>query len=1022
NFRMNDVLTSFAAGLLYGTDYRPNGDSIASRRLDLISPRCLDPFVEACLDPQYPLAIVVLDGVWAARENPLEARLVAQLVTGLRSTLQDAAGELFTDDRRFFHEGVFLVSPHRAQIRLIQRELRRARMWQTPPFVDTVDKMQGQEAEAVIVSYGVSDPEFAAQEAEFIYGLNRLNVAVTRARSKCVVFLPRTLLEASPQILDCPQAVRGLAYMRELVAAVARAGRPQTFELDEGARAVVYRASACFQSDASDGAIAFQADERQRELVDDTLDVQPTAQHANTSDAASHDDAEIGVTAMPKKRGRKPRAKPADVSRQTAAITAETPSTYETQTGRRKTRSVKSEAKKRPESSDAVPLLLARLNDPQRAAALHGDDPLLIIAGAGTGKTTTLVHRVAHLISQGAAAHRMLLLTFTRRAAAQMLDRVSGVLRQQDVSRNVWGGTFHGVGARLLRIHGPQIGLDARFTIYDRGDAESLMATVCQELELGKGDKKFPKKGTCMSVHSFSVNAGLTSQEAIERQFSNLKKYAVPLERLFTAYAERKAQLHVFDYDDLLVKWCELLEDKRTGAKIRDRFDYVLVDEYQDTNRLQSRLLKGLCPDGRGLTVVGDDAQSIYAFRAATIRNILDFPDQFPGARTVTLEQNYRSTSPILDASNRVIADASERFTKDLWSERPAGSPPQLITCEDEHDQVEFVVKRILEHRGKGVPLSQQAILFRSAHHSILLEAELARWGLAFVKYGGLKFVEAAHVKDLLSFLRLAENPRDRISGQRALTLLPGIGPKKADQLLQLLTGSEGNFDAWIEAKPPAAAADDWPPLVSLLRHLVQEGSSDPRGQIQSVLAFYQPILEGRYDNASQRLKDLEELEQVAGRYEIRAEMLSELALDPPEDDEDQAGSGDRLVLSTMHSAKGLEWQVVYVLHASDGKIPHERSFLDPEQLEEERRMFYVAMTRAADWLYICHPRRQASGYGTGWLGDTYEQTTLTRFIPKDAKRHFQCQTARSFRPPADVGDATPAKSTPKRKRRAAKK
>jgi DNA helicase II / ATP-dependent DNA helicase PcrA len=298
-------------------------------------------------------------------------------------------------------------------------------------------------------------------------------------------------------------------------------------------------------------------------------------------------------------------------------------------------------------------------------------------------------------------------------------------------------------------------------------------------------------------------------------------------------------------------------------------------------------------------------------------------------------------------------------------------------------------------------------VLFRSAHHSILLEAELARQGLAFVKYGGMKFVEAAHVKDLTSFLRLAENPRDRVAGQRVLTLLPGIGPKKADQLQQLVIAADGRFDAWSGAKPPAAAAGDWPQLVSLLEHLVQVGSQDPAQQIQSVLTFYQPILEGTYDNASLRLKDLDELQQLARRYEDRAELLSELALDPPE--EDQPDGGDRLILSTMHSAKGLEWRAVYVLHASDGKIPHERSFPDPEQLEEERRMFYVAMTRAADWLYVCHPRRQASGYGNGWLGDTYETTTLTRFIGTDAKRKFQCQTARNFRRPTEQGDEAPA-------------
>jgi DNA helicase-2/ATP-dependent DNA helicase PcrA len=645
------------------------------------------------------------------------------------------------------------------------------------------------------------------------------------------------------------------------------------------------------------------------------------------------------------------------------------------------------------------------LNEPQRTAATHGHEPLLIIAGAGTGKTTTLVHRVAYLISQGIPAQRLLLLTFTRRAAAEMLQRVSDLLDQQNVRRNVWGGTFHGVGARLLRIYGAELGVDPRFTIHDRSDSESLIGTVCQELELAKQDKKFPKKGTCMAVHSYMVNAGATLDDTLASQFPALQHFADPLRRLFAGYGERKAALNVLDYDDLLVQWCRLLEDERTGERVRRRFDCVLVDEYQDTNRLQARLLKGLCPDGRGLTVVGDDAQSIYSFRAATIRNILDFPQDFPGTRVVTLEQNYRSTEPILTASNRVIAEARERFTKDLWSQRSSGPPPQLIACADEHDQVDFVVGRILEHRRRGVPLAQQAVLFRSAHHSILLEAELARHDLPFVKYGGLKFVEAAHVKDLLSLLRLAENPRDPVAGQRVLTLLPGIGPKKAEQL-QRLIAAKGRFDPWTGAKPPAAARDDWPQLVSLLQHLAQDATGDVAGQIRSALTFYQPLLEDRYDNVPQRLQDLEELVQLAGRFEDRTSLLAELALDPPDDTEtlppDEAEQ-DRLVLSTLHSAKGLEWKVVYVLHATDGKIPHERSLLHAEQVEEERRMFYVALTRAADWLYVCYPRRESSGYGNRWLGSgVYETTTLTRFLTKSAQRAFQAQSAGSFQPPPD--------------------
>jgi len=970
NFRMNDVLTSFAAGLLYGGDYHPFDGEVASRRLALSAQRSFDPFVEACLDPACPLTIVILDGVWAARENQLEAELVAKLVNGLRSTLQADDGKLYASDDEFFRHGVFLVSPHRAQIRLIERELRRGRMWQHPPFVDTVDKMQGQEADAVIVSYGVSDPEFAVQEAEFIYGLNRLNVAVTRARSKCVLFLPRPLLDASPQVWDRPEAIRGLSYMRDLVAAASRCGDTHSFELEEGATAEIVRVSHCFTAAGPEAGAKFSGDEQLRQFVDE-----PEASSQNVKDKNSMRAKTKTKTKSAKKSNAKVTAKKA--ARPKAAA----------------------KKKKTAEPPANVPPLLVKLNEQQRSAAMHGSDPLLIIAGAGTGKTTALVHRVAHLISQGVPAQRILLLTFTRRSANEMLQRVADVLRKQDVRRNVWGGTFHGVGTRLLRMFGKHVGIDPRFTIHDRGDAESLMQAICQELNLAKGDKKFPKKGTCMSIHSYMVNAELPLDETLEQQFPAQKKYAKELEKLFAAYTKRKRELNVFDYDDLLLKWCELLEHEQTGPLIRERFDCVLVDEYQDTNTLQSRLLRQLRPDGRGLTVVGDDAQSIYSFRAATVRNILDFPKQFPGTETIALEQNYRSVSPILNASNSVISHARERYTKDLWSDREGGLPPQLITCYDEHEQVDFMVQRIQDHRRQGVPLSQQAVLFRSAHHSILLEAELAQEAIAYVKYGGLKFVESAHVKDLMSFLRLAENPRDRVAGQRVLTLLSGVGPKKAMQLQRQLNEAGGDFAAWSEAKPPAKAAEDWPQMVSLLQYLAEQADGDLAMQIQSVLTFYEPLMEGRYDNLPQRLSDLEQLKEVAGRFENRAEMLAELALDPPDgaealpDDADH----DRLILSTMHSAKGLEWKVVYVIHASDGKIPHERSIAKAEQLEEERRMFYVAMTRAADWLYVCHPRRQRASYGS-YFDDAYEQTELSRFITKSAKPLFDQQNASSFR------------------------
>ncbi|MCU0872326.1 MAG: UvrD-helicase domain-containing protein, partial [Pirellulaceae bacterium] len=876
NFRMNDVLTSFSGGLLYGPAYRSFDRSVAERRLNLLPERCLDPFVEACLDPAFPLVFVVLDGVWAARENPPEAQLAAQLVAGLRSTLRHADGKLFGDDGAFFRDGVFVVSPHRAQIRAIQRELRRQRRWQSPPLVDTVDKMQGREADAVIVSYGVSDPEFAAEEAEFIYGLNRLNVAVTRARAKCVVCLPRPLLDAPPQVLDLPEAARGLAFMRELVQAVSRGGEALTFDLEDGVRATVYRARECYQRPAAIPRISQPSDE---------LEPVPTAWQEPKALAV---------------------IEPYSITLERVTVELPTPETFTAaETATRYRRPGRGRKKIQPAADAGLPpaerpepepdSLLARLNDPQREAASHGLEPLLIIAGAGTGKTTTLVYRVARLISQGMPPERILLLTFTRRAAAQMVERVAAVLRDADVDRSVWGGTFHGTGTRLLRQYGKAIGIHPRFTIHDQGDAEDLMGALCRELDLGKDDKQFPKKRTCLAIHSYGMNAELPLDQVLDSQYPQYQGYAEVLHRLFAAYAERKAQLNVFDYDDLLLKWCDLLDHEEAGPAIRKRFDCVLVDEYQDTNRLQSRLLQSLCPDGRGLTVVGDDAQSIYSFRAATVRNIMDFPKQFPGTRIVTLEQNYRSTQPILEATNLVIAQASERYTKELWSSRADGPQPQLITCEDEHEQVEFVVGRILEHRKAGIPLSQQAVLFRASHHSIQLESQLAKLGLQFVKYGGLKFVEAAHVKDVLSVLRLAENPRDTVAGARALCLLPGVGPKKAEELLHGLSAADGRFDVWREAKIPAKSKDAWPGFVALMSSLASDGSEgDLRAQVRRALKFYQPILEQNYDNPTQRMLDLEELEQLAAQATDRATLLADLTVDPPVSGADFGSGEDR--------------------------------------------------------------------------------------------------------------------------------
>jgi len=634
--------------------------------------------------------------------------------------------------------------------------------------------------------------------------------------------------------------------------------------------------------------------------------------------------------------------------------------------------------------------LLRPLNPAQRQAASHDASPLLIVAGAGTGKTATLAHRVAYLIATGTDPGKILLLTFTRRASSEMLRRVDSLLSESDIQLRrgssaggtVWGGTFHAVAVRLLRLHGREIGLDPEFTILDRGDAEDLMHACRTELSLGSGRRRFPQKGTCMDIYSRCVNAREPLAEVLATRFPWCKDDAEDLARLFDAYTDRKEVQHVLDYDDLLVFWHALL-GSAAGDAVRARFEHVLVDEYQDTNVLQAEILSLLRPGGLGLTAVGDDAQAIYSFRAATVRNILEFEQRFPATSVVTLEQNYRSSAPILTATNALIAQAQERRDKALYTERVGGARPVLARCRDEAEQCDYVIERVLEQREGGTLLKQQAVLFRAAHHSAALEIELSARNVPFVKYGGLRFVEMAHIKDLAAFLRLAENPRDETAGIRVLTLLPGIGPKSAQGLMRTLAGCGGDFEAWVGWSAPESAAGAWPDFVTLMRGLAGAREGELPEQIHAARSFYLPLLRMHYDNADARARDLEQVEALASRYPDRQRLLAELALDPPAYTQDLAGppllDEDYLVLSTMHSAKGLEFDTVYVIHAADGNIPSDMATGSPEEIAEERRLFYVACTRARNDLYVTYPLR----YYTQPFGrsDTHGFAQRSRFI-----------------------------------------
>jgi DNA helicase-2/ATP-dependent DNA helicase PcrA len=665
---------------------------------------------------------------------------------------------------------------------------------------------------------------------------------------------------------------------------------------------------------------------------------------------------------------------------------------------------------------------LDKLNPDQRRAVEYGigvrtsetSGPLLIIAGAGSGKTNTLAHRVAHLIVNDVDPRRILLLTFSRRAAAEMtrrVERITGAVVGSALSTAAlaWCGTFHSIGARLLREHADQIGVSPSFTIHDRQDAADLMNLVRHELGLSKTERRFPTKGTCVAIYSRVVNAATPLEEVLVTSFPWCSGWHDELRMLFAGYVEAKQRQNVLDYDDLLLYWAQMMAEPMIAGDVSSRFDHVLVDEYQDTNRLQASILLGLKPNGFGLTVVGDDAQSIYSFRAATVRNILDFPHQFtPNAAVITLERNYRSTQPILAASNAVIELASERFSKTLWSERCSHQLPYLVAVRDEADQARYVVKRVLENRETGIALKAQAVLFRASHHSDVLEVELKRRNIPFVKFGGLKFLDAAHVKDVLAFLRWVENPRDRVAGFRVIQLLPGVGPATAARILDAMTVADP-IAVLVDTPTPPRATDDWRRFIELVHRLSRRVVGWP-AELASVRLWYEPHLERIHDDAHVRLADLVQLEQIAAGYSSRERFLTELTLDPPEATSSEAGTPlldeDYLILSTIHSAKGQEWGAVFVLNAVDGCIPSDLGVGTTEEIEEERRLLYVAMTRAKDQLHVMVPQRFYVHQQTS-NGDRHVYASRTRFLPTSTLALFESYAW----PGSPTGDSTAARA-----------
>jgi len=592
------------------------------------------------------------------------------------------------------------------------------------------------------------------------------------------------------------------------------------------------------------------------------------------------------------------------------------------------------------------------LNKAQLEAVESINGPYLVIAGAGSGKTRVLVHRVAYLVEQGASPDQILLLTFTRRAAEEMLRRASLLLDER--CKKVSGGTFHSFANMILRKYAKLLEISNNFTILDQADAEDAVNLVRLQSGYHKSEKRFPRKHAILEVISKSVNKSEDIADVLYDEYPQFMEFAEEIKKIRQEYNKYKRQKSLLDYDDLLVFLKHLLskhEDVR--ASLSARYKYIMVDEYQDTNKLQAHIACLLAADHANIMVVGDDAQSIYSFRGANFKNIIDFPKIFKNTRIITLEENYRSTQPILTLANAVINQAKEKFEKHLYTKKKEGNMPVFIDCPDENSQSRFVADKILELREEGVALREIAVLFRSGWHSNDLEIELASRNIPFAKYGGQKFVEAAHIKDLLSYLRIAYNGLDQVSWLRALLLIPKIGPKTATKIIETVIDDTKGKE-WLSKNGELSR------LLELLKSVDCQRDA-PAKIIERFLSYYQPLLKIKYDDFNKRLNDLDSLLRIADRYKTTEQFLADMALEPPERSLVEAGKRDKddapLTLSTIHSAKGLEWHTVFLIYVAEGHLPSYLSLETDEEIEEERRLFYVAATRAKANLFLLKPR-----------------------------------------------------------------
>jgi len=600
---------------------------------------------------------------------------------------------------------------------------------------------------------------------------------------------------------------------------------------------------------------------------------------------------------------------------------------------------------------------LKELNPAQAEAVRTIFGPLLVIAGAGSGKTKTITCRMAYLVAQGVPPEKILLLTFTRKAGREMIER-AGALLKMDCDK-IMGGTFHSLCQHMLRFYGYLLGYKPNFTILDRSDAEDLINLLRNSLGLAERKRRFPKKDTLASIYSKVINQQKTLEEILSYEYPQFLDHYYEIERLWIEYVNYKKEHQLMDYDDLLLNWLEVLKNfSEVRKEISKKFEFIMVDEYQDTNSLQGEIIKYMGETHKNVMVVGDDSQSIYGFRGANFRNIFEFPKLFPDTKIIKLEQNYRSTQSILDLANVIISNSKIKYTKTLFTLKKEGKKPVLFKAKDETESSKFVVDKILELRENGIKLSQMAVLFRSAYHSFDLEVELTKRGIPFVKYGGLKLLESAHMKDFVSFLRIISNPQDFISWHRVLLLLEGIGPKSTEKIIDSLRQNLSDINYILEKLIFQFPQREFKELVILLKELWKNKRA-PSEILISLWDFYKPIFERiYYEDYHKREKDIEGVIALSEKYNLLEEFLTDLILEPLEVTslEKPIKDEDCLTLSTVHSAKGLEWHTVFIISLIEGRFPSIYSIHNEEELEEERRLFYVAVTRARENLFLIAP------------------------------------------------------------------